>query len=144
MCGEWDLNGDAEQVESFGSETSIHSVNIPKLSISSLILFFFPLSCYIAITFNTSPSQNSRTISVDEGGRHGKTGGKKRPSFQGKKRDPHIVITPPTPTHISAPQQKKTYNVLANGNISYGSPKTIRYCTPSSHTHLIQVCRVHT
>lgn len=27
----------------------------------------------------------------------------------------------PHPTHISAPQQKKTYNILANKKVAYGA-----------------------
>lgn len=40
---------DPSKLKALGSATSIHSVNIPKLSIFGLIIFFFPfvlLLCY--------------------------------------------------------------------------------------------------
>lgn len=63
------------KLKALGSATSIHSVNIPKLSIFGLILFFFfffPLSCYFAIPFNTSPppvSEQQVWTRVDDTGR---------------------------------------------------------------------------
>lgn len=113
---------DPSKLKALGSATSIHSVNIPKLSIFGLIFFFFfPLSCYFAIPFNTPPppvSEQQVWTRVDDTGRYEKRRG---PSFQGRKRDPHNRHNSPHPTHISAPQQKKTYNILANKKVAYGA-----------------------
>lgn len=42
---------DPSKLKALGSATSIHSVNIPKLSIFGLILFFFPL-CLVTLLYH--------------------------------------------------------------------------------------------
>lgn len=130
----------AKQTRRLDLETSIlQGVNIPKLSVSFILFSFFPLSSYIVVRYNTLHSPTFRATRLDEGGRrHGRIREEKVLHFK-RKTIPayrHNPLFFPTPTHISAPQQKsKTHeHSWPAENLHTGQLKTIRYCASNSHT----------